>query len=91
MDAPDQSKPSCKMSVQCCDKLGHCTRKMNEIEATMSENDDVDVIKGEVAEFHKILNDFKMYHGGLFKPCCPMMKMKIVIQTYQSIMNSWLK
>lgn len=48
-------------------KLGHCTRKMNEIKTMMKENAGVDYIHEGVAEFQKILDEFKMCHESVQK------------------------
>ena len=43
-------------------KLSHCTRKMNEIKQMMDEGVDADSVRQGVADFLKVLDEFKKHH-----------------------------
>ena len=43
-------------------KLGHCTRRMNELKKMMNENADVTVVKSELNAFKLIIGDFTVCH-----------------------------
>ena len=46
-------------------KLGHCTRKMNEIKAMMDAGDCAENVRQSVAEFITMLGEFNMYHTNV--------------------------
>ena len=70
-------------------KLGHCTRKMNEIKTIMKEDAGVDYIHGGVSEFQRILDEFKMCHESVQKLLADDVRENEILDWYEPKMANY--